>query len=146
MIAELVLMVSMRPFQGQGESSNLLFCTIINTLNNIIMSILEEKVKTNEEFINKYTIDEWVTILKHICIACINIPSNNEIDAIMKANSYKVTYEEGKISNIILYTTKLAWEDFKVELNSLYIIVSRQKGHSEFEQITFIPINIFKLF
>ena len=64
----------------------------------------------------------------------------------MKANSYKVTYEEGKISNIILYTTKLAWEDFKVELNSLYIIVSRQKGHSEFEQITFIPINIFKLF
>ena len=138
-------MVSMRPFQGQGESSNLLFCTI-NTLNKIIMNILEERVKNNEDFISKYTIDEWITILKHICIACINIPSNNEIDAITNANSYKITYEEGKISNIVLYTTKLAWEDFKVELNSLHIIVSRQKGHSKFEQITFIPIEVFKLF
>lgn len=106
---------------------------------------LEEKIKNNEDLIRKYTLDQWIALLKHICISCIKRPSEKETEAIMRADSYKVEYEEGKIIKIELYTNNLCWEDFKMELNILNIVISRQKGHSTFEQVTFIPLEVFKI-
>ena len=80
---------------------------------------LEEKIKNNEDLIRKYTLDQWIALLKHICISCIRIPSKKEIESIMNANSFKVEYAEGRIIKIELYTNDLCWEDFKMELNIL---------------------------
>lgn len=106
---------------------------------------LEEKIKNNEDLIRKYTLDQWIALLKHICISCIRIPSKKEIESIMNANSFKVEYAEGKIIKIELYTDDLSWEDFKMELNVLNIVISRQKKHNAFEQVTFIPLEVFKI-
>lgn len=106
---------------------------------------LEEKIKNNEDLIRKYTLDQWIALLKHICISCIKIPSKKEIESIMNANSFKVEYAEGRIIKIELYTNDLCWEDFKMELNVLNIVISRQKKHNAFEQITFIPLGVFRI-
>lgn len=109
------------------------------------MNKLEERVKSNEELISLYTLEELIDILKQICIACISLPTEKETEAITNADSYNVKYEEGKLRNLTVYTNVLEYKNFKMELNSLYITISKQNGHTAFEKVTFIPIEVFKL-
>lgn len=53
---------------------------------------------------------------------------------------------KGAMQSLIFYTNTLDYKDFKVEISSVSIIVSRQDGHTNYEQVAYIPIEVLRLF
>lgn len=106
------------------------------------MENLENEFKLNQDLINCLDASDWVEILKSIAISYLYfLPKKEEIEAIKEANDITIKYNDGNINNITIYSSKLCWENFKIELNITGIIISRQNGHSKFEELHKLPIS-----
>lgn len=103
-------------------------------------------VENNVKFIQQYSFDEWVSKLKSIAIVCISFPSSAEIEEIMNTKNYSVRYDEWGISEITITTNSPEWNSVKIALNCMCILVSRQEGHSKFEPVSTIPLEIIRMF
>lgn len=64
----------------------------------------------------------------------------------MTTKCYTVEYNECGISHIIVTALSSEWDSVKIVLNSVSISVSMQQGHSKFEPICTIPLEVLRLF
>lgn len=103
-------------------------------------------VESNVKFIQQYSFDEWVSKLKSIAIACIPSCSSTKIEEIMNTKNYSVRYDEWGISEITIEANGLEWDSVKIALNCMYILISRQEGHSRFEPVNTIPLEVIRMF
>ncbi len=115
-------------------------------LNEIMKKDFSSIVENNIEFIQQYSFDEWVSKLKLIAVACISFPSSALVEKIMTTKCYTVEYNECGISHIIVTALSSEWDSVKIVLNSVSISVSMQQGHSKFEPICTIPLEVLRLF
>jgi hypothetical protein len=110
------------------------------------MRNLEELVKDNIEFINSMSCEKWIELLKSIAISILPFyGSDKNIEAIKNIKCISTHYNEHGLSEIQLTTSKLDYEDFKIKLNNVGIKMSQQRGHSNFEEYCFIPIEAFRI-
>nr|DAW84529.1 MAG TPA: hypothetical protein [Caudoviricetes sp.] len=103
-------------------------------------------VENNVKFIQQYSFDEWVSKLKLVAIACISFPSSAEIEEIMNTKNYSVRYDEWGISEITIIANGSEWNSVEIKLNCICILISRQEGHSRFEPVSTIPLEIIRMF
>ena len=110
------------------------------------MRNLEELVKDNIEFINSMSCEKWIELLKSIAISTLPFyGSDKNIEAIKNIKCISIHYNEYGLSEIQLTTSKLDYEDFEIKLNNVGIKISQQRGHSNFEEYCFIPIEAFRI-
>lgn len=115
------------------------------------MEDFSTKIKNNIEFINKFSIDNLIDILKNIAISAVTGISSNDTlyeDVIKNAKNITIKYNEFGIEKIEIVTNdnRLSWQNFKIELDCLDIIIYQQKEHSKFEETHRIPISVIRLF
>lgn len=111
------------------------------------METFEELFTANREILNSLSPETWIKILKETTIAFKqHVLSDNEKSAIMDAKSIVIKYDDFGLCEItIIVTSKDAYEDYKIELNTMFIVISQQKGHSKFEELSRIPIAFFRV-
>lgn len=105
----------------------------------------EDTLQENLEFINRYSLEEWIEKLKQMTILCDLHYIQEDAEVITKANDYSVEYIGGKISKIVLVGNSNP-RSYKMELDPINIIISKQEGYSKFEEILNIPIACLKVF
>lgn len=103
-------------------------------------------VKNNSKFIQQYSLDDWVSKLKKIALMYIPFPTDDVVDSITNTKNYVVEYKDLGINKIVVVTSTLSWEDIRIELNCLEIKIERQEGHSKFEPIGTLPLEVLRMF
>lgn len=103
-------------------------------------------IENNIKFIQQYSFDEWVSKLKLVAIACIPFLSSAKIKEIMDTKNYSVEYNELGINQIVIIANSPEWDSVKITLNCMGILVSRQEGHSKFESVNTIPLEVLRMF
>lgn len=100
-------------------------------------------VENNVKFIQQYSFDEWVSKLKLVAIPFL---SSAKIKEIMDTKNYSVEYNELGINQIVIIANSPEWDSVKITLNCMGILVSRQEGHSKFEPVNTIPLEVLRMF
>ena len=103
-------------------------------------------VENNIKFIQQYTFDEWVSKLKLIAVACISFPSSALVERIMNTKCFSAEYDEHGISRITVTALSPEYDSVEIALNRVDISVSMQQGHTKFESICTIPLEVLRLF
>lgn len=107
---------------------------------------LEELIKANIGFLSSKSSEEWIELLKSIAISTLPFyGSDSEIEAIKDIKCVSIYYERCGLVKIELMTDTLAYEDFRIELSTTCIKISRQRSHTEFEEYCSIPIEAFRI-
>lgn len=79
-----------------------------------------------------------------MAIACIPFLSSAKIKEIMDTKNYSVEYNELGINQIVIIANSPEWDSVKITLKG--ILVSRQEGHSKFEPVNTIPLEVLRMF
>ena len=103
---------------------------------------LEETIKENRKFINSYTLEELIKFLKEVAIDVIPFISDSAVIAINNITDTTISRDKDGICSIKMSTNYKDYEDIFIELNTSYITISRQKGHTTPEQECSIPLHI----
>jgi hypothetical protein len=72
--------------------------------------------------------------------------SSAKIKEIMDTKNYSVEYNELGINQIVIIANSPEWDSVKITLNCMGILVSRQEGHSRFEPVNTIPLEVLRMF
>lgn len=108
------------------------------------METLEEKYKNNSDLINCLDASEWVELLKEITLLYLPFPKDEEIEAVENIKNISLNYSELGLVGITMYTNALAYKDIRIKLSIHSIIISRQQGHTNFEELYELPIVIIR--
>lgn len=103
-------------------------------------------VESNIKFIQQYSFDEWISKLKSVAIACIPFVSPAESERIMNTKNYSVEYNELGIGKIVIIANSPEWDSIEIILNCMGIVINRQNGHSKFEHVSTIPLEVLRMF
>lgn len=104
---------------------------------------LKEIIKANLEFINSKSQDEWIKLLKAIAISTMYNSKYEE--AINNIKNISIHYNECGLNAIILHTSIPEYNNYRIKLCSSFIQISRQEGHTNFEEVYQIPIEALRL-
>lgn len=109
------------------------------------MKTLEELLTANREILNSLSPETWIKILKETTIA-FKPRVLSDKSAIMNAKNIVIKYDDFGLCEItIIATSECAYEGYKIELNTMFIVISQQKGYSKFEEFSRIPIAFFRV-
>lgn len=109
------------------------------------MEDLDTKFERNSNLLNSISTDEWIKLLKELAISSFFISKDEEIKAINEANRISIKFGDTGLEDIVIVTSKLPWEDFKIGANISSIVISRQKGHSIFEIVQEFPLSAVRV-
>ena len=110
-----------------------------------MVEVLEEMYKNNSNLINILDANDWVKLMKEIAISFLVFPKEEEIAAIRDAKNITIEYDETGIKNIVIYTSVFTYQDYKIELGISSLHISKQNGHSHFENLYRLPISTIRI-
>lgn len=109
----------------------------------------EKSIAENAEFINKYTPEEWVKIIKDLFLDFhIFFKEDDErIKYVYSLNNYTVEYADGKLNEITIFLRLREDEDsVKCHLSTNFIDFYKNIGRRQFEIYNRIPILALRTF
>lgn len=106
---------------------------------------INEIGKTNQEYINKYTPQQWIEIMKELYIQYDILIKKENIETVRKANNYKVTYDDGKIFEISFKINFNDVPDVEIVLTPFSIIFNKPIGGGQYKAFNYIPITTFTI-
>lgn len=84
---------------------------------------VKEEIESNEKFLEKFTIDEILEMVKDYAIRALPFVNEPDETIIAEAGSYKVEYTNGKFHKLKLWLP-LSKGDYNVEINTLELNIS----------------------
>lgn len=123
-----------------NQTSGILICKQLNQIN---MEDLEKDYNDGLKLLQKHNTSQWINILKEIAKKYLTSQKGKSlIDSI---DTVILSSEKGNTVKIELISNIIAYEDIKITLTPLSILIEQQKCHTKFEQVTRIPLSIFQL-
>lgn len=106
---------------------------------------LGEKIKDNIAFINAIELESLINFLKATAIDVLSFPQDKEVEAIKNITDVVIHRSKDGICKIEMHTTDMPYEDVFIELNTSYITIGQQRGHSKVETISIIPVSVLAM-
>lgn len=106
----------------------------------------EEIGKKNAEFINQYSIERLIELLKQILLSSIFNPNKTLVEAINNINDIEIRLGELGIECIRCITsTKYYEKRYSIELSIWNIILSKENDMFKWETYSRIPIEALRI-
>lgn len=102
--------------------------------------------KKNAEFINQYSIEQWIELLKQILLSSMFNPNEKLINAINNIDDIEIKLGELGIENIKCITsTKYYDTRYSIELSIFNITINKENDMFKWEYHTKIPIETLRI-
>lgn len=106
----------------------------------------EESIKENVEFISKYSLEDWIKIIKSIYLDFELFPTKEKVKYVTDINNYKIKYQDGKINDIeIVLRLKEYGNETKCHLSSCFLDFEKPIGGGRWEIENRIPIYALRI-
>lgn len=107
----------------------------------------EKIISYNTLFIKKYSIEQWIDILKKVAIHCLPIYDEESIEGVEKATDFYLEQDKDSIIHLSILTSLYNGEEIRIKMDREYIEVYKQnKRTTTFILLNQIPIETLRLF
>lgn len=106
----------------------------------------EQILKDNQEFINKYTPEQWVNIAKELYINYLIFCNDERKEEILNAKKVTIQYNKNGIESIeIFIPSNEPYGEVKIIIDCFSIIFKTYEGHDKYKDSNKIPIYTFRI-